>query len=570
MEFREHLGIVAEVLGDVVATRDDGLGDLVPGLLELGDHVAAAQAEVEHDRFARRAQRIVDLLGAHRDRLGKPAGGVDEFPRHHFGAIVDRIREFTRALLHVLEHRRGLLGEAADHAVEPSGQRLLQVGRDLDELLVEGVGLEVEAGGQAIARGVDRARGVVAGALQPLQEVGAAFAQLLDHGVAGGAERDRDLLAFLGERAGDALCRLVDAFGDQLAHRGDVVGEVEVDVGDGVANLLGLSDQGFALLGEAVEQVANAQLVVVVGALQRGHLVVDQRFELGGARQRALDAVAHGGDLAADRLADRDDRVAGDGVGLGEAQRHLGHGMGDRAQFLRPRQHVGDGVEQGDRPKHAAEDADVRRNRGDDVERAELAAEVDQQSDCADRPDGGEQRRDGKGEALRLTVQRLQNLADRLLVVIGGPHDLAVVLGRRQRVDRRIPVEGRAPLEPVERRIPAGRGDARSPAAFARSLGSGRDRCCDRRCGVGVAHIERVLDRRKRHLSRVFALLRVDRHVGPPHKLRHSRDRGLQFDTARAPMRDVSTCQVEVESAGYVATPITGHFTPPPGINETE
>ena len=345
----EHLGIAAEMLGDVVAVRDDGLGDLVAGLLELGDHVAAAQAEVEDDGFAGRAQRVVDLLGAHRDGLGELAGGVDELPRHHFGAIRNRIREFARALLHVLEHRRGLLGEAVDHAVEPSRQRLLQVGRDLEELLVEGVGLEVEAGGQALARGVDRARGVVAGALQALQEVGAAFAELLDHGVAGGAERDRDLLALLGERTGDALRRLVDALGDQLAHRGDVVGEVEVDVGDGVADLLGLSDQGFALLGEAVEQVADAQFVVVVGALQRRHLVVDQRFELGGARQRALDAVAHGGDLAADRLTDGDDRIARHGVGLGEAHGHLGHGMGDRAQFLRPRQHVGEREEEYDR-----------------------------------------------------------------------------------------------------------------------------------------------------------------------------------------------------------------------------
>ncbi len=181
--------------------------------------------------------------------------------------------------------------------------------------------LKLRLGGQAVARGVDRARGVVAGALQALQQVGAALAELFDHGVAGGAERDRDLLALLGERAGDALRRLVDALGDQLAHRGDVVGEVEMDVGDGVADLLGLSDQGFALLGEAVEQVADPQLVVVVGALQRRHLVVDQRFELGGARQRALDAVAHGGDFAADRLADGDDRIARHGVGFGEAQR---------------------------------------------------------------------------------------------------------------------------------------------------------------------------------------------------------------------------------------------------------
>ena len=79
--------------------------------------------------------------------------------------------------------------------------------------------------------------------------------------------------------------------------------------GDGVAHLLGLADQGVALVREVLEQAADAHFVVVIGALERGHFVGDQRFELGGARQRALDAVAHGGDFAADRLADGDDRI---------------------------------------------------------------------------------------------------------------------------------------------------------------------------------------------------------------------------------------------------------------------
>ncbi len=183
---------------------------------------------------------------------------------------------------------------------------------------------------------------------------------------------------------------------------------------------------------------------------------------------------------------------------------------------------------------------------------AQLAAEADHQSDRADHPDDGEQRGDEERDALRFALQRLEDLADQLLVVIGGVHDVAVVLGRGQRVcrripvdrrislERRVPVEWRIPVEPVERRIPAGRGDARPAlAAFARSLGSGRDRSCDRLRRVGVAHIERVLDRRKRNLGWVFALLRVDRHVGPPHKLRHSRGPGLRFDRAHAPMRDV-------------------------------
>ena len=88
--------------------------------------------------------------------------------------------------------------------------------------------------------------------------------------------------------------------------------KIEMHAGDGVAHLLGLADQRVALMRERLEQAADADFVVVVGALERGHFVGDQRFELGGAGQRPLDAVAHGGDLAADGLAHGDDGIAGD------------------------------------------------------------------------------------------------------------------------------------------------------------------------------------------------------------------------------------------------------------------
>jgi hypothetical protein len=259
------------------------------------------------------------------------------------------------------EHVGAALREAFHHVVEAGGERLLQAGGDRQELLVEMVGLEIEARGQPVARGVDRLGGVVARPFEPLQQIGAAFAELLDHGVAGGAERNRDLLALLRKRAGDALRRLVDALGDELAHRGDVMGEVEMNIGDGVANLLGLPDQGLALLSETIEQVADAQLVVVIGALQRRNLVVDQGFEFGRARQRAFEAVAHRRDLAPDRLAYRDHGIAGNRFRLGKAQRRLGHGIGNDAQFIGPRHHIGKRVKEHDGGDNAADHADKGR-----------------------------------------------------------------------------------------------------------------------------------------------------------------------------------------------------------------
>ena len=94
------------------------------------------------------------------------------------------------------------------------------------------------------------------------------------------------------------------------------------------------------------EQIADAHFVVVIGALERGDFVVHQRFQLGGARERALDAVAHGGDFAADGLADGHDLLARGGLRLRQPHRHLGHGLGDQAQVLRAAEHVGEHVEE--------------------------------------------------------------------------------------------------------------------------------------------------------------------------------------------------------------------------------
>ena len=177
----------------------------------------------------------------------------------------------------------------------------------------------------------------------------AAFAQGVDHGIAGMAERQRDVFALLGERAGDALRHLLHLVGDQIADRGDVVREVEMDAGNGGADVLGLRHERLALVGEVAEQAADAHFVVVVGALDGGHFVVHQRFKFGGAGERAFDAVAHGGDFAADGLADRHHRLARRRLRLRQPQRHRGHGFGDRAHLLRAADELGEHVEGDDR-----------------------------------------------------------------------------------------------------------------------------------------------------------------------------------------------------------------------------
>ena len=65
------------------------------------------------------------------------------------------------------------------------------------------------------------------------------------HGAAqrGAAQRQRDVLALLGKRAGDALRSVIDARSYQLAHRGNVLGQPDMHAVDRIAHLFGLTDE---------------------------------------------------------------------------------------------------------------------------------------------------------------------------------------------------------------------------------------------------------------------------------------------------------------------------------------
>jgi hypothetical protein len=91
----------------------------------------------------------------------------------------------------------------------------------------------------------------------------------------------------------------------------------------------------MALAGQLLDQAFDLVLVLVVGPLQRCHLVVHQRLELAGAAQRARDRLVHERDLTAHGLAQRGRRLLGRPVGLGQPHRHLGHGRRHQFQFLR-------------------------------------------------------------------------------------------------------------------------------------------------------------------------------------------------------------------------------------------
>ena len=424
------LGALANRVGHRGAARNQRLGDAIAGLLQLGRHFAAAQIEVENERLARGLERAVDLVGAGRDRFGQLARGFD-----------DGVGELLRPPDHQIDHRERFLGEIFGNPVEPGIHHVFEAGGDFGEFLADVIGLKIKVRAETLARHGDRARGLVAGSLQAIEQIAAALAQLLNHIVADLAERERDLLAPLGQRMGDALRGLVDLLADEVADRGQILREIDVHVIDGGAHLLGLPDQRVALVGEILQQPANPYLVFAVGAFERGNLALHQRLQLARARQRPLDAVAHGRDLAADRLSDSHDGIPCHAFGFGEPHGDPRHRLRDQAQFLRAPGHVGHAEKEDDRQQRRGAKTDHQRDRrAVGTERGMDVRKIDpREREAADNPDAGKRRGDEIGRARGPTLQRLQDLADRLLIVVGdaersGRQDRAYRPGR-SRID---------------------------------------------------------------------------------------------------------------------------------------
>ncbi len=504
----EQFGALAELIGHPIAALDDGVGDASAGLLQLGDHVAAAQTEVEHQRIAAVLERGVHFLDAAGDGVGEPVAGLD----HEVGHLL-------RAIAHQVEDGRGLLREALGHPVETHRHHVLEVGRDLGELVADVVGLEIQGRGQAVAGGRDRFRGVLAGAFEAVEQVAAALAQGLDHGVAGVPERARDVLALFRERVGDPARRLVDLLGHELADLGNVVAEIEVHAVDRIADLPRLAHQGVALAAEILEQRADAHLVVVVGMLEGGDLVRHQRLQLGSARERALDAVSHGGDLASDRLPHGDDRFARHRLRLGQPHGDLGHGLRDEPQFLRAPRHVGEHEEEDDRREEDREQhAEHRRGQSAGAEGGlQLRKIHPAEPEAAEHPHHRKDGRDDVGRACGAALEGAQDLTDGFAIVVGRPAQRALVLGASDLlVVEEVETGGRGGAHAAPRRL---RGRLLHGPAFRRMRGRvdcrGGWRCSRAfRLGRAFPHRKRILDRRQRRFRRILHLLRGVRHVG--------------------------------------------------------
>ena len=373
----------------------------------------------------------------------------------------------------------------------------------IDELVMDMAGLEVEAGGQSFGGVEHGAGGLGAGFLETVEQIAAALAERQDHVVAGVAQGGGDVGAAFFQCAGDAFRDFIDARGDRVRNQRDIVAQIDLHAGNGAANLLGLADQIVALMGDVLQQRANAHFVVGIGALEGCDLIGHQRFQFAGARDRAFDAVAHRRDFAADRLTDGHHRVGGGTFGFGEADRDLRHRLRDHPHFLAAPGEAGEEVEQHDRrEEQRGEAAQHQRTAALSDHGLQRRQEADGQQRAAEQPDRAEhggQCIDAAGRAALL--DRLQDLSDGFAIVIGGATRCARLLDR---IEHR-PVHARSG---VERGFGVGRRCRRDDGrrkVVADRIPVGIDR--------GVTDVQRFLNGGQRVFGGIFDLLGIVRHV---------------------------------------------------------
>ena len=495
----ELVGAVAELRRHPLAALHDRICHARAGLLELGYDVSAAQGQIEHERVAGVLEGGVHLLDAAGNGVGELVAGLD----HEIGHLL-------RTIVHQIEDRLGFLRETLRHVIEPRRHHVLEVADDLGEFVTDVIGLESQRRGQAVAGGGNRLRGFLAGLLEPVEQVAAAVAERFDHRVAGISERARDVFGLFRERMGDAPRSLVDLLGNEFADLGNVVAEIEVDAVDGVADLAGLTDEGIPLAAQILQQRPDTHLVIVVRVLEGGDLVRHQGLELGGARKRALDAVAHGGDFASNGLADGDDRLARDRLRLRQPHGDLGHRLGDEPQLLGTPRHVGEHVEEDDR--HEKGGGEHGQDRCGQAGRSERGLQLRQiepaEHEAGENPESGEDGGKDIGGAGRTTLQGAQDLPNGFTIVVGRSAQRAGLFRKAQvqviLFEQVLP--GRGGRSHGAPRLLRGR-------RFFGGCERRRGRIAGFRLNGGVPRRERLLDRRKRRFRRIRDLFRGVCHV---------------------------------------------------------
>ena len=330
-----------------------------------------------------------------------------------FGKPVDQ----TAAV--AVERPRDRIGERAE-ALDDILAAPLQVERQCLAGLAQAAARFFHLGGEkpddGLAGAGQLAGDMHAGFRQPADDLVALRGQTEQDSLAGLAERGRDFLALGAEGLRDAHAGVADGFRQLQRRRRERVGEIFMRARHGAAHLLGVEHDGLALVREIVDQSTDAPLVVGVGAFERRDFGAHERLEFAGARERALDAVAHRGDLAADGLRERDDLLGGDRFRLGEPDGDLAHRTRGQAHFLGAPRDDGEQEEEGD----GADERESRHGGLDPryVARQQRRAIGHSPGEPQARPHERDHRRGDIRALRRAHLHGLQYLTDRTAIIV--------------------------------------------------------------------------------------------------------------------------------------------------------
>ncbi len=338
----QHLGVGRDQLlpedraavGQFLAHRLASRGDLVA-------HVGGPRRDILGDHAACRRQFLGDLGPAGREAVFQVPGGVLEGLAHVVALLGQRVDDAAARL------GKGA-GDLARAVLEMAGQEIarpLERAADILRLDLEGAR---DGGADLGDPGLD----VLARAGQAVDELDAAGRHVLHDALARPPEGLGDLFAALLQGSGNAFARSVDRRHDALSGGVEILRQVLVRARDGAAHALGVGDDRFALGHEFVDERADADLVVGIGAFQRRDLAPHEGLELAGAGESPLHAVPDRGDLAAHGLGDRQDCVGREGFRLRETHGDLADGAGHELHLLRADRHDGRHVEEHDRGHH--------------------------------------------------------------------------------------------------------------------------------------------------------------------------------------------------------------------------
>ncbi len=377
----EGLGALREGLVNAGRVGVDGFFQfvdfLVDAFAELADVVADGGMEavdVAFDGFALIFEHALELAGAGGKRGAERFGVAAEHRFHRVGALAKRLAERV-GVIHQdgLEVIRAPLQRGAE-GLGVVGQHRLQVSGAIAERGFEAAGL-----------------------------MGERTFQLAE--VLAGARDDRGELELL-------IAELLDQLGNldaKLFKRG-----VEMIAG---------VDEGVTLVGEFVDEAADAALVFFVGEFERADLCVDKRFEFAGPAKGAGDGIIHKGDLAAHGLAERGDGLFRHAVRFGETDGDLGHGGRAHVQLFRAPCQKGQKPEQGNGASQRCDEGREPRA-GEDAcqtirETEAAGCEGDGKSGCQNQPEAGAGSGVGEGAIGGALVERKDQAADGGQIIVG-------------------------------------------------------------------------------------------------------------------------------------------------------